>query len=254
MIRFEPRYAIQHIVVAGLGGTGSQLARSIARILYDMRRSHLSVPSVLFVDPDRVEEQNCGRQMFVPGADVGYFKAELLARRFNAALGLDIAWDAAPFDPEKHGGRYGTLLVGCVDNHLARRALAQVNTLWLDCGNHAGESGQVICGSTSDPVLVRDALAKNDSVISVLPNAALIFPDLLEPEQEAPAENLSCATLVAEGQQHVLVNDAVATAAAPYIYRLLRRIPLHSWMTFVSLDAVRPVAITSEDIESYIVT
>jgi hypothetical protein len=117
MIRFEPRYAIEHVVVVGLGGTGSQLARTIARIIYDMYQNGLHTPSILFVDPDRVEEKNVGRQMFT-AADVGEFKAELLTRRFNAALGLDIAWDAAPFSPEKHGSRYGTLLVGCVDNHL----------------------------------------------------------------------------------------------------------------------------------------
>lgn len=251
MIRFEPRYAISHVVVVGLGGTGSQLARSIARIAFDMRRSSLFVPSILFVDPDRVEEKNVGRQMFTT-TDVGEYKVELLARRFNAALGLDIAWDAAPFDPEKHGGRYGTLLIGCVDNHLARRALAQVNTLWLDCGNHA-ESGQVICGTTSDPVLVRDALEKNNGVISVLPNAALIFPTLLEPEETiTPAPDASCAELVEAGVQHLLINDAVATAAASYIYRLLYRKPLTSFMTFVSLDAVRPVPISGEDIAAFV--
>ncbi len=251
MIRFEPTYAISHIVVVGLGGTGSQLARSIARIVFDMKRNNLNTPSMIFVDPDRVEEKNVGRQMFT-AADVGAYKAELLARRFNAALGLDITWDTAHFDPEKHAGRYGTLLIGCVDNHMARRALAEVNTLWLDCGNHA-ESGQVICGTTSDPVLVRDALEKNNGVISVLPNAALIFPELLKPEETpAPHANASCAELVEAGVQHLLVNDAIAIAAANYTYRMLYRKPFTSYMAFVSLEAVRPVPITKEDIEAFI--
>ena len=252
MIHFEPRYAISHVVVVGLGGTGSQLARSIARIVYDMGRHGLHTPSILFVDPDRAEERNVGRQM-VTAADVGQYKAELLARRFNAALGLDIAWDAAPFDPDKHGGRYGTLLIGCVDNYLARRALAQVNTIWLDCGNHA-ESGQVICGTTSDPVLVRDALEKNNGVISALPNAAMVFPELLEAEGTSKSDaHVSCADLVEAGIQHLLVNDAIAIAAASYVYRLLYRKPCQSFMTFVSLDAQRPILITKEEIEPYII-
>ncbi|GAB4482613.1 MAG: hypothetical protein Kow00124_31580 [Anaerolineae bacterium] len=137
-----------------------------------------------------------------------------------------------------------------MDNHLARRALSLVNTLWLDTGNHA-ESGQVICGTTSDPVLVRDALEKNSGVISVLPNAALVFPEPLEPE-ETPAPAASCAELVEAGVQHLLINDSVATAAASYIYRLLYRRPLTSFMTFVSLDAVRPVLISKESIGAYV--
>jgi PRTRC genetic system ThiF family protein len=249
--RFEPRYAISHVVVVGLGGTGSQLARSIARIAFDMKRSDLFAPSISFVDPDRVEENNVGRQMFT-AADVGQYKAELLARRFNAALGLDITAIPEPFDPERHGGQHGTLLVGCVDNHLARRALAQVNTTWLDAGNHA-DSGQLVCGTTSDPVLVRDALEKNNGVVSVLPNAALIFPELLQPEETlAPDAHASCAELVEAGVQHLLINDAIATAAASYVYRLVYRRPLHSFMSFVSLDGVRPVPITKEDIEAFV--
>lgn len=216
-----------------------------------MERHGLHAPAVLFVDPDRVEEKNVGRQMFTP-ADVGAGKAELLSRRFNAALGLDIAWDAAPFDPEKHAGRPRTLLIGCVDNHLARRALAQANTLWLDCGNNT-QSGQIICGTTGDPMAMRDALEKSNGVISALPNAALVFPELLEPEEAPGADSgASCAELVEAGVQHLLINDAIATAAAAYVYRLLYLKPLTSFMTFVSLDAVRPVPITRNDIEAYI--
>jgi PRTRC genetic system ThiF family protein len=251
MIRFELPYAIHHVVVVGLGGTGSQLSRSIARIVYDIGKHGLHAPSIVFVDPDRVEEKNVGRQMFT-AADMGQYKAELLARRFNAALGLEIAWDAAPFDPQKHGKHRGTLLVGCVDNHLARRAFAQVDTLWLDCGNHA-ESGQVICGTTNDPVMVRNALQKTSDVISALPNAALVFPSLLEPEEtSAPAANASCAELMEAGVQHVLINDAIATAAAVYVYRLLYRKPLVSFLSFVSLDTVRPISITKEEMEVFI--
>lgn len=253
MIRFEPQQGIRHVVIVGLGGTGSQLARSVARILYDMRRNNLAIPSMTLVDPDRIEEKNCGRQMFSPGADIGQYKAELLARRFNAALGLDIAWDNAAFDPDKHVQPYGTLLIGCVDNHLARQALAQVTkALWLDQGNHA-QSGQVIIGTTYDPQAVRNALHAGKEVISELPNAALIFPELLRPEETStPDTNASCAELAELGLQHLLVNDAIATAASNYVYRLLYRKPLNSFMSWVSLEAVRPVPISREEIEPYL--
>lgn len=256
MIHFEPRNATSHIIVVGLGGTGSQLARSIARIVFDMERSGLRTPSILFVDPDRIEDKNVGRQMFT-GADCGQFKAELLARRFNAAMGLDIRWSCKEFDPAEHATGYGTLVVGCVDNHVARQALAraQVN-VWLDCGNHT-DSGQVICGSTDDRAAVRRELRRckkyADHEIDKLPNAAAVFPELLEPPDPTAQTNsdASCAELVEMGVQHLLINDAIATAAAAYVFRLLYRKPLHSFMTFVSLDAVRPIAITPENLQAY---
>lgn len=254
MNRFDAHTAIHQIIVVGLGGTGSQLARTLARILYDMNRFGLHLPSMLFVDPDQVEEKNVGRQMFA-AADCGQYKAELLARRFNYALGLNIAFDNAPFDPEVHMERYGTLLVGCVDNHIARQSLAYADALWLDCGNHA-ESGQIVFGTTRSIERVEEALRKlpdSKGVISVLPNASLIFPELLE-EETAPSVSpeASCAELIEAGRQHLLINDAIATAAATYAYRLLYRKPLYSFMTFVTLDAVRPMDISREAIEAYI--
>ncbi len=211
MITFEPRFAINRLVIVGLGGTGSALARSVARIAFDMRRSNLFTPSIFFCDPDNVEDSNVGRQAGFAPADVGQSKAALLARRFNLALGLDITAIPEPFDPDRHAERHSTLLVGCVDNHLARRALAQTNTgrtLWLDAGNRY-ESGQVICGTTSDPREVHDALQKNNGVITALPNAALVFPELLEPEETpTPNANASCADLVQLGLQHTLINGA----------------------------------------------
>lgn len=122
--RFEPRHGINHVVVVGVGGTGSALVRTVARILYDMNRRGLFTPRMTLIDPDTVEEKNVGRQMFTP-ADVGQNKAVLLARRFNLALGLDITAFPEPFDPERHPSGHGTLLVGCVDNHEARRTLAR---------------------------------------------------------------------------------------------------------------------------------
>lgn len=216
-----------------------------------MKSHNLQVPEVLFVDPDQVEPHNVGRQMFVP-ADVGAGKAQLLSRRFNAALGLDIAWDAAAFAANRHANRQETLLVGCVDNHLARRALAEANRLWLDCGNHS-ETGQVIIGSTGDASQVRREFGKAVDIVSVLPNATLLFPELLEPDGDAPVSpSASCAELVEAGVQHLLINDAVAITAAGYLYRLLYRKPLHSFMSYVSLEAVHPVPISWEEIKPYL--
>lgn len=105
----------------------------------------MHTPRITFIDPDTVEKKNVGRQMFTL-ADLGQNKAELLMRRLNLALGLDITAIPEPFDPDRHPNGNGTLLIGCVDNHEARRALAQATGFWIDCGNHF-ESGQVVAGN-----------------------------------------------------------------------------------------------------------
>ncbi|PJF24374.1 MAG: hypothetical protein CUN53_18150, partial [Phototrophicales bacterium] len=148
---FDPNTHIQTVIIVGCGGTGAQVARIVARILYDMRRARLHTPNVLLVDPDIVEERNCGRQLFAPSdAALGLPKVEVVGRRLNMALGLDIAWCVEPFSAVKHGSRYGSqLVIGCVDNHLARRELHQAGGVLVSAGNFR-DGGQIVIGNTSD--------------------------------------------------------------------------------------------------------
>ena len=124
-----------------------QVARSVARLIYEMKRSGLHAPSVRFIDPDCVEEKNIGRQLFSYG-DIGHNKAKVLAARFNMALGLEIAAIDRPVNAQKHFERYSTsLVIGAVDNDAARCELANIQgALWLDCGNFKN-AGQVILGN-----------------------------------------------------------------------------------------------------------
>ncbi|MHB8629799.1 MAG: ThiF family adenylyltransferase, partial [Aggregatilineales bacterium] len=115
---FDFHQQISQVVLVGTGGTGSQVARSLCRIVYDLRRRGHHTPTLKFVDPDLVDAKNVGRQMFTE-ADVGKPKAAVLAARFNLAMGLSITAYTEPFDAEKHTAHYGTLVVGCVDNHVA---------------------------------------------------------------------------------------------------------------------------------------
>jgi molybdopterin/thiamine biosynthesis adenylyltransferase len=52
---FDPNTRISTVTLVGCGGTGGQIARTLARILYNMRERRLSVPTVRLVDPDTVE-------------------------------------------------------------------------------------------------------------------------------------------------------------------------------------------------------
>ncbi|MEP7288621.1 MAG: ThiF family adenylyltransferase [Chloroflexota bacterium] len=114
---FDPPQMIQEVVLVGCGGTGSQIARSLCRIVYDLKCRRKHAPTLKFIDPDRVEMKNVGRQMFTQAdAESKAFKAESLARRFNYSLGLDIACYNESFSAEKHASSH-SLVCGAVDNH-----------------------------------------------------------------------------------------------------------------------------------------
>jgi hypothetical protein len=162
-------------------------------------------------------------------------------------------------DAERHLERWGNLIVGCVDNHLARRELAKVSAaIWIDSGNHAS-AGQVVIGNTGDRDLVLRQLNGRNAKVAYLPHAGLLFPALLEPDADAeptPQPQISCAELIAARSQELLVNDWMAVATAQYIYKLLHRQPITSFVTFVSSDgmSVRSVAIGREEVMGYLIT
>lgn len=254
---FDPNIHIQTIVIVGCGGTGAQVARIVARIVYDMRRARLHTPDILLVDPDSVEEKNVGRQLFTPAdAALKLPKVEVVGRRLNLALGLDIAWCVESFDTEKHGSRYGSqLVIGCVDNHLARRELHRAQGILIGAGNYR-DGGQVVIGNVGDPERMRRYINGNDGKYAYLPKEGLLFPALLEPETPAsdPQPDLSCAELVLRGEQDVLVNDWIACAVGQYAHALLRRQPIRTFASFISADgmSVRSVPICREELLAYL--
>ncbi|MBL8166364.1 MAG: ThiF family adenylyltransferase [Anaerolineae bacterium] len=255
---FDPNTYIKTITLVGVGGTGASTARIVARILYDMQRARQHTPSLVLIDPDRVDEKNIGRQALFAPADIGQFKAECVARRLNAALGLNIGWIAEPLDPERHAGRFGSnLVISCVDNHEARRAVHRMKGIVLAGGNHA-DAGQVCIGNTDDPELLRRFIDGRDGKYPYLPKEGLLFPALLEPEPEPERPLLppgaSCAELVDAGYQHLLINDWIATVIGTYVYKLLHRQPISSFVSYVSADgmSVRSVAICRDELLPYL--
>ncbi len=250
--RFDPPQMIQEVVLVGAGGTGSQLARSICRIVYDLKRRRKHIPTIRIVDPDRIEISNVGRQLYTQAeADAGAYKAESLARRFNYSLGLAVEWFNEPFDADKHAGRY-SLICGAVDNHLARREIARAECLTLDCGNHA-ESGQIVLGNTDDLELVRQCI--HTGRYHYLPNFTLLFPALLEPDPApVPQPAASCAELVETGAQSLLINDLIATVAAQYVYKLLNHEPVTTFLSFCDAGSlnVKSIPLTADNLRVYL--
>jgi len=254
---YDPFMRFDHITIVGLGGTGAHVARNVARLLYHRKTKGQSVPKVLFVDPDTVEAKNIGRQMFGAGS-IGQPKAQVLAQTFNLTLGLQIHWTCEPVDHQKHIPQ-GSLVVGCVDNHLARAEIARAEkVVWLDCGN-GYDFGQLVIGDSFDRDQVLDGIREaRQGRCHHLSHAGLLFPELLHPEPEdsqPPETGVSCAELVERDEQHLYVNDFMGNIAAHYIYRLLNREPITTFMTQLNVKGFPQIdnsLITQAELERYL--
>jgi PRTRC genetic system ThiF family protein len=253
-MNFNPDLNIQRITLVGAGGTGAQIARQVARILYDMKLRNMATPELTIVDPDIVEAHNIGRQLFSPG-DIGANKAEVVARRFNLALGLNIIAAAEHFNAKKHIS-YNALLISAVDNASARQEIKNANLLTIDCGN-ALTTGQVCVGQLHDDAIKHRSFETiRDGDFTKLPSAYVVFPDLLDDDtiNEPDRSDLSCAQLVARSEQHLLINDLMSITAAGYVYKLLHRQPLEHWISFVGMDSgitIRGIEPTYESVAHY---
>ena len=180
-----------------------------------------------FVDHDMVEESNLGRQNFC-FSELNWPKSETMALRLNAAFGLQIRAVPVKFQASflnewwfSDGRKKHCLLIGAVDNHLARCEMAgaacerQGQIWWLDCGN-AHHNGQVLIGNLG---LREIEFIKMDALglVNGLPAPHLQAPDLLaatrDPDDD-PA--LSCAELTVREEQSLVVNQMVAAVASQY--------------------------------------
>lgn len=222
------------IVLVGCGGTGAFLAERLARVLIG-RRARLCL-----VDHDRVEAPNIARQAFAR-RDVGRYKVDAVAARLRGINpGLEVLRSTLPYLPDVHRGVFEEgyhgdggglrLVVGCVDNGHARRAIAATlaaprhgygggaaRVFWLDCGNER-DSGQILLGNALDPEALRGAFDRESGVCRALPAPSLQRPDLLLTPPEPPRD---CAEAIEFGTQGPTINAFVADLAADWVDRLL---------------------------------
>ncbi len=258
------RGALRYVLI-GCGGTGSWLAPHVVRLARFLREANWANVVVTFVDPDVVEPKNVFRQNFGT-AEIGAHKAETLALRLGPAWGVEIHVHTTRFDKKMIEWNYGDVgvLIGCVDNAMARKAIADAldchggnggmysngdpslpHLWWLDAGN--GENtGQVLLGSTSSLKVLHFAFPHYpDSTYCVhLPAPHLQHPDLLElrPIENKTTEGLSatsCAQLVWTGDQSPSINSMVANLAVSYLWRLFTdKQGLTTFATYCNLEAL----------------
>lgn len=213
------------LVVVGTGGTGSLVAEGLCRLVGANPQVQL-----LLVDHDTIEPHNLTRQNFLP-EELGEYKARALALRLATRYRRPIAYSLNPFSQEVLHD-YGSILIGCVDNHLARRALHDAMSpqspsygrggaplLWIDSGN--GEHwGQVLVGNAWGERLKR-AFREPEMVCRALPLPSIQHPQLLEAPQVEVRPPEDCAEAVEVGVQSPTINQMMATLVVEVVRRVL---------------------------------
>lgn len=196
------------ITLAGCGGTGSHLASGLAALALELigRNVHTSM---YFIDPDRVEEKNVGRQLFA-SRNIGQAKASVLADRIMQSYPFAPAYSVRSIDGQDSflDDKSLSLVIGAVDNAPARAVIAKAverakgRLWWLDTGNE-NCSGQIALGNSADPAKWRPALGMVDS----LPAPHLVYPDLVKARKP---KRVSCADAAEQG---LMVNRMAAAWA-----------------------------------------
>jgi len=246
-------YTLQHdfgayrdkgVIVVGCGGTGGFVAEGLCRLLSRSIR-------IVLMDQDVVETTNLFRQNFLP-QELGRFKAqalaERLARQFNREVGYSLFYlrEGARRDPNLIGLN---LIVGCVDNHLARRAIASFVSeqnwgWWIDAGN-AENWGQVLIGNSDRHRMGRMFDPETERCVR-LPMPTIQRPELLLPPA-AEEIDPDCAEAIQVGDQSPTINQAMASLVLEVVRRLL--LGTCPWMSlFLDLDTgeLKPTYATPE--------
>ncbi|HMO80015.1 MAG TPA: ThiF family adenylyltransferase [Pyrinomonadaceae bacterium] len=248
-------YSSLRLVVVGAGGTGSFAIPAIARLMFELNNQQNKPVEMLIVDPDIVESANIPRGNFC-AAEVGRLKAQTLAARIALAWGIECHYAVEPFDAEKHlkpsmsDYRSLTVIVGCVDNHFARRDIhnainrnrkygsSDAPTLWWIDGGNGRSSGQVLLGSNTKRTKP-DRYFTGTSLCHSLPAPSLVYPDLLEAEKtltSKDADRLSCPDRVRLGEQSLNINQRVAVEIAEMLTEMFLIRSLKRFASYFDLE------------------
>lgn len=240
-----------HYVLVGAGGNGARLVPPLMQILH--ATDHLSI-----IDHDVVEDRNLGRQHFSP-ADVGRYKALVLAERYRRRVGgqdMPISAHTGPLAEtdvqtflrglQAPSRMAALILLGCVDNAAARRAMrdvmraSELPVAWIDVGN-AFKDGQVVLSLRGWPMNMKFNGAVAGTVAVTLRGMEVAMPQLLVTRPE-DAEEVSCRDRV--DLQSVMINMQAASAALNVASWLKLKSQIHSCGAFfTSACSMQPIAL-----------
>lgn len=254
--------------LVGAGGTGSFMAMNLARLAFELKALDKQA-RIVIVDPDRVETANIPRSNFC-FAEVGQNKAETLAGRLSRAWGIEVGFVKEGFrhalmqsknddwSVQSSNSNKLTVLVGCVDNHLARQQMhdalkfyneqrydSSAPRLWWIDGGNGRDTGQVLLGNKFNEREICESAGKSP-ILSLLPAPSLQHPDLLREGERKAGNNtrrqptndaMTCAERIRLGEQSLNVNQRVAVEMSEMLSELLLTQTLKRFATYFDLDS-----------------
>ena len=238
-VSLERMSGIPSIIVVGTGGTGGFVAEGLSRLLAGYKIQ------LIFVDPDRVEPPNLIRQNFFT-ADLGKFKAQVLAERLSRQYGMTIGYSVMPYEKDMFnvtgsGGMtrvaMNQIIIGCVDGPDARRSILESmdwNKWWIDSGN-GFNSGQVLIGNTTEKEKLQEAFDSEAHLVRMLPVPSLQQPALLAPTPKIKLQP-DCAEALQQDTQSPTINQAMAVLVLDMVNHLLRG-TLNYMGVYLDMDA-----------------
>lgn len=243
----DPRHPIT-VNLIGVGGTGSQVLTSLARIHQTLVALDHPGLFVNVFDPDTVSPTNIGRQLFSP-LEISLNKANVLVTRVNHFFGLN--WQSHPvYFKYKKNDQYeynSNILITCTDNIKSRvdiwnevpdRSSAsyidhRTSLYWMDFGN-SQKSGQVILGTINKDI--KQPKSKKYETIQYLPVATEMFDySQIKDKDSGP----SCSLAEALQKQDLFINSTLAQIGSALIWKLISTGSIDYRGAFLNLDTMK---------------
>ena len=233
---------ISTLYLVGVGGTGSYLAQSLAKLVAGYQLDL----EVVLVDPDAVEEKNIFRQNF-HAYEIGLPKAEALSLRLNQQFGTSFSFYVGDgVSLLTNSSSYRRLVVTCVDSVAVRRKVKE-ESLWLDTGN-GRDFGQVIFGTTGRVKALKKVQKEWTKTphVEELPSPKRKCGAWSEEEQQDVAP--SCADMTFFSEQGVFINEWSASAALNILFQILVKGQVSTPAIYFNCEQGRmsPASITQE--------
>ncbi len=223
------------VAVIGVGGTGSQVIQSLARMNHALINLGHPGLTVAAYDDDIVSEANVGRQLF-SSADIGQYKSLLTITRVNRFYGYD--WRSCSEKFSNNNFMAYNIFITCVDSAKARIEIHRLLNkpfeksepyekpyYWLDFGN-GQNTGQVILGSFDN----------------ALPFVTKEF-DLNKVKEKDSGP--SCSLAAALNKQDLFINSTLTQFGMTLLWKLFREARIKYRGCYLNLNtmSVNPIKI-----------